>query len=82
MNHIPSGVAVMLQYARVDSRTAMTDIKQLLMDHWDMPPPKLIVSIIGGAKDVDLNDRQKTCFKRWLAKAMTSSGKHEVVLSF
>ena len=66
----------MFQYVRLDSQTPMDVVWTLLSDYWHMPPPKLIVSVTGGAKSFFMKSRLKTSFKRGLVNAATSSGRH------
>ena len=61
---------------RLDSKTPMDVVWTLLSDYWHMPPPKLIVSVTGGAKSFFMKSRLKTSFKRGLVNAATSSGRY------
>ncbi|CAF3327060.1 unnamed protein product [Rotaria sp. Silwood1] len=44
-------------YVRLDIETQLTTVTKLLFEVWKIPEPKLIMSIIGGAKYFKLNDR-------------------------
>ncbi|CAF2356486.1 unnamed protein product [Rotaria sp. Silwood2] len=44
-------------YVRLDIETPLATVAKLLLQFWKIPPPTLIMSIIGGAKYFKLNDR-------------------------
>ena len=64
----------LLQYIRVDIETDLETCWTLLSDYWLMPPPKLIISVTGGAKRFFMKARLKSSFKRGLVNAATSTG--------
>jgi hypothetical protein len=49
-------------------------IKKLLFDVWQCQKPKLIMSIIGGAKHFTLNDQLETNFINGIANVAMRSG--------
>jgi hypothetical protein len=49
-------------------------IEELLFDVWKCQKPKLIMSIIGGAKHFILNDQLKTNFINGIADVAMRSG--------
>ncbi|CAF3178228.1 unnamed protein product [Rotaria socialis] len=49
-------------FARLDIETELDKVEELLFKLWKLPEPKLIMSIIGGAKFFKLNDRLESNF--------------------
>ncbi|EDV22751.1 uncharacterized protein TRIADDRAFT_28218, partial [Trichoplax adhaerens] len=62
------------QYARVSHNSKPKDLLKLLIDHWKLPIPNLIISVTGGAKNFKLNQRDQEIFNRGLIKAGQSTG--------
>jgi transient receptor potential cation channel subfamily M protein 2 len=45
-----------------------------MSEYWGLPPPKLLISVTGGAKQFHLNKRLNAVFKRgWIDAAKTTS---------
>ena len=63
-----------IQYIRVDADTSPANLRDLLSDQWNIPPPRLIISVTGGAKSFYMKTRLKNSFKRGLINAATSTG--------
>ncbi|XP_046584536.1 transient receptor potential cation channel subfamily M member 2-like [Haliotis rubra] len=61
-------------YVRVDPITDLSDIWTILTDLWDLPIPKLIISVTGGAKRFDLKPRLRKLLKEGLCHAAASTG--------
>lgn len=54
----------------------MDDLVNLMFDHWKLADPKLIVSIVGGAKRFQFSkNRISTLFKQGLLDVATTTGK-------
>ena len=53
----------------------VTNVWKLMREYWDMPEPKLIISVTGGAKDFNTSKRLLKSFKRGLMRVATTSGK-------
>ncbi|RDD40557.1 Transient receptor potential cation channel trpm [Trichoplax sp. H2] len=62
------------KYARVSHNSKPKDLLKLLIDHWKLPIPNLIISVTGGAKNFKLNQRDQEIFNRGLIKAGQSTG--------
>ena len=80
------------KYLRVSNNTDMKKIKLLLTDHWEMltPRPRLVLGVIGGAKNFKLEGRKRETFKSgliaavkatngWLMSAGTNTGVMKLV---
>ncbi|XP_077980495.1 transient receptor potential cation channel subfamily M member-like 2 [Glandiceps talaboti] len=61
-------------YIRVDKNTKADILWDLLIDHWEMPTPKVLISVTGGAQDFFFKDRLKNLFNKGLYKAAVSTG--------
>lgn len=63
---------------RLSDETDPDHVLQLITDHWDVPEPKLIVSIVGGANRFDngqfSKNRIQTLFKQGLPEIATTTG--------
>ena len=73
-----------LQYIRVSDELTTENVENvstLLDTYWLVQPPKLIISVTGGAKRFYLKNRLKASFKRGLVNAATSTGNSLVSLS-
>lgn len=62
-----------MQYVRVDHQTKPEDLWVLMESHWQLPRPKMLISVTGGAK-LSLKPRLKDSFKRGLINVTTSTG--------
>jgi hypothetical protein len=54
--------------------TPVEKVETILLDMWKIPNPRLIISIIGGAKYFTLNDRLETNFINGIIKVALKSG--------
>lgn len=63
------------KYVRVGQNTEMDKMMKLLFQVWKLKPPKLIISVTGGAKDFNLKAKIKNAFKRGLVRAALSTSK-------
>lgn len=61
------------KYVRVGQNTEMDKMMPILFKIWNLEPPKLIISVTGGAKDFNLKTKLKNAFKRGLVKAALST---------
>ncbi|KAK7475589.1 hypothetical protein BaRGS_00033178, partial [Batillaria attramentaria] len=57
------------KYVRVHKDTDMNTMETLLMKVWKLRPPKLVISVTGGAKDFHVKKRLKEAFRRGLRRA-------------
>ncbi|TNN03107.1 hypothetical protein fugu_000136 [Takifugu bimaculatus] len=62
------------KYARVSTDTTPEILYQLLTDWWKIPPPNLLISVTGGAKNFHLKARLKKMFHRGLIKVAQTTG--------
>ncbi|KAM7407582.1 hypothetical protein PAMA_003348 [Pampus argenteus] len=62
------------KYARVSTDTSPEVLYQLLTDQWKLSPPKLLISVTGGAKDFYLKTHLKNAFHRGLIKVAQTTG--------
>ncbi|XP_068428655.1 transient receptor potential cation channel subfamily M member 2 isoform X7 [Clinocottus analis] len=62
------------QYARVSTDTSPENLYQLLTEQWKLPPPNLLISVTGGAKNFYLKARLKNMFRRGLIKVAQTTG--------
>ena len=61
------------KFIRVDFRTPMDKIINLLFSCWELEPPKLIISVTGGAQNFAMKPRLKDVFRKGLVKAALST---------
>ncbi|ESO89164.1 hypothetical protein LOTGIDRAFT_229069 [Lottia gigantea] len=61
-------------YVRLDPSTNLNDVWDILIEHWGLPVPKLLISVTGGAKKFDLKARLRTVLKQGLIHAAKSTG--------
>ncbi|XP_053732121.1 LOW QUALITY PROTEIN: transient receptor potential cation channel subfamily M member 2-like [Synchiropus splendidus] len=62
------------KYARVSADTDPEVLFQLLTEQWNLPPPKLLISVAGGAKNLSLRPSLKNMFHRGLMKVTQTTG--------
>lgn len=62
------------QYLRLDQNTPPQDVLQLLLNHWRLELPKLLISVHGGIANFDLQPKLKRVFKKGLIKAANTTG--------
>ncbi|KAM7380643.1 hypothetical protein PAMP_003923 [Pampus punctatissimus] len=62
------------KYARVSTDTSPEVLYQLLTDQWKLSPPKLLISVTGGAKNFYLKTHLKKAFHRGLIKVAQTTG--------
>ncbi|KAJ1121133.1 hypothetical protein NDU88_009261 [Pleurodeles waltl] len=62
------------KYVRASNNTYATDLYDMMMNQWKLRMPNLLISVIGGAKDVKMNPRLKKRFSKGLLKAAQSTG--------
>jgi hypothetical protein len=66
---------------RLDYKTPVETIWELMEKHWNLEPPKLIVSVTGGAKRLVMKPRLMSTFKRGLINTVTAAG-DDMVLKY
>ncbi|XP_053733768.1 transient receptor potential cation channel subfamily M member 2-like [Synchiropus splendidus] len=62
------------KYVRVSADTDPEVLFQLLTEQWNLPPPKLLISVTGGAKNFSQRSSLKTMFHRGLIKVTQITG--------
>uniref|UniRef100_A0AAV2J7V9 TRPM SLOG domain-containing protein n=1 Tax=Knipowitschia caucasica TaxID=637954 RepID=A0AAV2J7V9_KNICA len=62
------------KYVRVSSDTEPELLYELLTEQWKLPPPNLLISVTGGAKNFYLRARLKNMFHRGLIKVAQTTG--------
>lgn len=62
-----------LQYIRVDSRTHLSKLVTLLVKEWEIPKPKLIISVKGAKANFLFKKELKQVFCHGLTKAAKST---------
>ncbi|KAM9804936.1 transient receptor potential cation channel subfamily M member 2-like [Neosynchiropus ocellatus] len=62
------------KYVRVSADSSTEVLFQLLTEQWNLPPPKLLISVTGGAKNFSLRSSFKTMFHRGLIKVTQITG--------
>ncbi|KAM8857100.1 transient receptor potential cation channel subfamily M member 2-like [Synchiropus picturatus] len=62
------------KYVRVSADSSTEVLFQLLTEQWNLPPPKLLISVTGGAKNFSLRSSLKTIFHRGLIKVTQITG--------
>uniref|UniRef100_A0A3B3XCU5 TRPM SLOG domain-containing protein n=1 Tax=Poecilia mexicana TaxID=48701 RepID=A0A3B3XCU5_9TELE len=61
-------------YVRVSADTEATVLYKLLTEQWELSPPKLVISVTGGAKNFYLKSHLKKVFYRGLMKIAQTTG--------
>ena len=64
----------MFQYVRIDHMTDENLILHMMLEHWKLQPPNMLISVTGGAKNFHMRPRLKEVFNRGLMKAAASTG--------
>lgn len=64
----------LLQYVRLDHLTPPGKILKLLLHHWQLELPKLLVTVHGGIANFDLQPKLKRVFNKGLIKAANTTG--------
>jgi SLOG in TRPM len=64
------------QYVRLDCTTPLEVVWDLLEKQWNLEPPKLIISVIGGAKRLMMKPRLMSTLKRGLINTLTAAGEN------
>jgi len=57
------------QYARLADDSDINDVLELIRDHWKIlepVKPSLVITVIGGAKNFELDNKKKDMFIRGL----------------
>ena len=67
-------LSILIQYLRVNPDIDLTTIQKFLFDHWKLFEPKLIISIIGGAREYILDDRLEAKFVNGIVNVAVRSG--------
>lgn len=61
-------------YVRVSVTTPPSKVWELVSKHWELPAPKLLLSITGGAKKFFTKNREIQIFKREFIEAVKATG--------
>ncbi|XP_026074779.1 transient receptor potential cation channel subfamily M member 2-like [Carassius auratus] len=62
------------KYVRVSSDTPCERLYQLMTKHWKLRSPNLLISVTGGAKNLNIKTHLKDKFRRGLIKVAQTSG--------
>ncbi|TSK92937.1 Transient receptor potential cation channel subfamily M member 2 [Bagarius yarrelli] len=62
------------KYVRVSSDTPVEKLHQLMIEHWKLQPPNLLISVTGGAKNFFMKTELKNKFRRGLIKVAQTTG--------
>ncbi|XP_030642340.1 transient receptor potential cation channel subfamily M member 2-like [Chanos chanos] len=62
------------KYVRVSSDTEPDTLYELLITHWKLQPPNLVISVTGGAKNFHMKDHLKRTFRKGLIKVAQTTG--------
>ncbi|CDR18021.1 unnamed protein product [Oncorhynchus mykiss] len=62
------------KYVRVSSDTSPDLLYQLLTEQWKLPPPNLLISVTGGAKNFYMKPHLTALFRRGLIKVAQTTG--------
>ena len=60
----------------MDDQTPVKKALSLMIDHWGLDRPNLLISVTGGAKNFHMRPRLKEVFRRGLMKAAASTGSY------
>jgi transient receptor potential cation channel subfamily M protein 2 len=52
----------------------MSDMMKLLTEVWGLQPPNLLISVTGGAKEINMSNILKEAFKKGLLKTAQTTG--------
>ena len=63
-----------IQFARLDISTPLEKVENLLLNAWNIPKARFIVSIVGGMEYVRLTDRLQTNFINGIVEIAQKSG--------
>ncbi|KAK3766250.1 hypothetical protein RRG08_036888 [Elysia crispata] len=61
-------------YVRVDFKTPVSVVWELMIKYWKMPEPRLLLSITGGAQRFQLKPRLSSLLKQGLVEAAMNTG--------
>ena len=66
------------QYIKIDGKSDLkvsaSNVWTLMRDHWNVPAPKLIISVTGGAQAFRMNKKLRENFKSGLVQAASDAG--------
>jgi hypothetical protein len=73
------------KYVRVDFRTPVDYVLDIMFNSWHMYPPHMILSVTGGAENLSLKKSMKDALVRGISKAVLTTGiiycvKHTIIL--
>ena len=63
------------QYIRLRLNTDPAVVVSLMQNGWNLPPPDLIISVTGGAKNFVMSARLRKVFQRGLVAAAITTSK-------
>ncbi|XP_064619886.1 transient receptor potential cation channel subfamily M member-like 2 [Lineus longissimus] len=65
---------VTVPYIRADYQVDFEALWELLTNGWNLPPPRLLISVTGGNKNFNIKQRLLTTFKKGLMTAASTTG--------
>ena len=63
-----------MQYIRVDYKTDVAVVVDMMLNQWNIDKPNLLISVTGGAKNFTMTPRMTEVFRNGFIKAATSTG--------
>ena len=66
--------STLFQYCRLSPTSNAATVHRLLLYHWKLPTPTLIISVLGGTGDFELQPKVKQAIKNGLVKAAETTG--------
>lgn len=63
-----------LQYIRIADHTDPADILKLMKKHWKLGLPNLVISILGGLRNFEIQPKLKRVLCKGLSKAARTTG--------
>ncbi|KAG9349264.1 hypothetical protein JZ751_027707 [Albula glossodonta] len=72
MREVPTDAFGDISFGGLDTST--DDLYQVMIDHWKLHPPNLLISVTGGAQNFYMKTRLKEMFRRGLIKVAQTTG--------
>ena len=72
---ITINIIILLKYIRVDFRTPVESVIEIMFESWRLYRPNIIISVTGGAKNFNVKANLRNALKVGIVKAALSTGK-------